>query len=187
MKADIEGPYGEIAKADAVRQVVMTRALRKKDTERSDESAAKDLEIQRLQQELEIEQVYYNIYILMMVSVLRWWLCCHSIYQAERTRAEEQLHHVTAETSAQLQQKDGQIQWAENQILEKDNQILQNEAELEQSRTQLQEKDRQLQQKNVQIHRLYHTVLPIIVRKQNESRQARTQVQPSLQVLINFL
>ena len=60
MKADIEGPYGEVAKADAVRQVVMMRALRKRDTEvreKSDESAAKDVEIHRLQEELEHEQV----------------------------------------------------------------------------------------------------------------------------------
>ena len=33
MKADIEGPYGDIARADAVRQVVMMRALRKRETE----------------------------------------------------------------------------------------------------------------------------------------------------------
>ena len=60
MKADIEGPYGEVSKADAVRQVVMMRALRKRDTEvreKSDESAAKDVEIHQLQEELEREQV----------------------------------------------------------------------------------------------------------------------------------
>ena len=60
MKADIEGPYGEVAKADAVRQVVMMRALRKRDTEvreKSAESAAKDVEIHELQEELEHEQV----------------------------------------------------------------------------------------------------------------------------------
>ena len=60
MKAAIEGPYGEVAKADAVRQVVMMRALRKRDTEvreKSDESAAKDVEIRQLQEELEHEQV----------------------------------------------------------------------------------------------------------------------------------
>ena len=60
IKADIEGPYGEVAKIDAVRQVVMMRALRKRDMEvreKSDESAAKDVEIQQLQEELEREQV----------------------------------------------------------------------------------------------------------------------------------
>ena len=32
MKADIEGPYGDFVKADAVRQVVTMRALRKRET-----------------------------------------------------------------------------------------------------------------------------------------------------------
>ena len=57
MKADIEGPYGDVTRIDAVRQVVMMRALRKRDTEvreKNDESAAKDVEINQLQQELEV-------------------------------------------------------------------------------------------------------------------------------------
>ena len=57
MKADIEGPYGDVARIDAVRQVVMMRALRKRDAEvreKSDESAAKDVEIHQLHQELEV-------------------------------------------------------------------------------------------------------------------------------------
>ena len=57
MKADIEGPYGDIARAGAVREVVMMRALRKRDTEvreKNDESAAKDVEIHQLQQELQV-------------------------------------------------------------------------------------------------------------------------------------
>ena len=33
MKADIEGPYGDVARAGAVREVVMMRALRKRETE----------------------------------------------------------------------------------------------------------------------------------------------------------
>ena len=60
MKADIEGPYGEVARADAVRHVVMMRALNKRETEvreKTDESASKDEEIHQLQQELEYEQV----------------------------------------------------------------------------------------------------------------------------------
>ena len=63
MKAEIEGPYGDIAKADAVRQVVTMRALRKKETEvreKTAESAVKDTEIQQLQEDLEHEQVYLN-------------------------------------------------------------------------------------------------------------------------------
>ena len=69
MKADIEGPYGEVARIDAVRQVVMMRALRKRETkvrEKTDESAAKDEEIHQLQQELEHEQV--GVVILMYLT-----------------------------------------------------------------------------------------------------------------------
>ena len=46
--------------SDAVRQVVIMRALRKRETEvreKTDESAAKDEEIHQLQQELDHEQV----------------------------------------------------------------------------------------------------------------------------------
>ena len=60
MKADIEGPYGNIARIDAVRQVVTMRALGKRETEvreKAAESAVKDAEIQQLQEELEHEQV----------------------------------------------------------------------------------------------------------------------------------
>ena len=63
MKINIEGPYGEVARADAVRQVVMMRALRKREIEvreKTDESAAKDEDIHHLQQELEHEQVATN-------------------------------------------------------------------------------------------------------------------------------
>ena len=60
MKADIEGPYGDISRADAVREVVMKRALRKTEVdvrEKTAESAQKDVEIYQLQQGLEHEQV----------------------------------------------------------------------------------------------------------------------------------
>jgi hypothetical protein len=60
MKPAIDGPYGEVARADAVRQVVMIRAILGRETEvrrKTDESAAKDEEIHHLQQELEHEQV----------------------------------------------------------------------------------------------------------------------------------
>ena len=59
MKATIEGLYGEVARADAVRQVVMMRTLKKGETEvrrKTDESAAKDEEIHQQQQELQLEQ-----------------------------------------------------------------------------------------------------------------------------------
>ena len=60
MKPVIDGPCGEVARIDAVRQVVMMRAILGRETEvrrKTDESAAKDEEIQHLQQELEQEQV----------------------------------------------------------------------------------------------------------------------------------
>ena len=60
MKPVIEGPCGEVARADAVRQVVMMRAILGRETEvrrKTDELAAKDEEIHQLQQELEQEQV----------------------------------------------------------------------------------------------------------------------------------
>ena len=60
MKPVIDGPCGEVARADAVRQVVMMRAILGRETEvrrKTDESAAKDEEIHCLQQELEQEQV----------------------------------------------------------------------------------------------------------------------------------
>ena len=60
MKPVIDGPCGEVARADAVRQVVMMRAILGRETEvrrKTDESAAKDEEIQHLQHELEQEQV----------------------------------------------------------------------------------------------------------------------------------
>ena len=60
MKADIEGPRGDISRADAVREVVIKRAFNESDKEvreKTAESAEKDIEIQQLQQELEHEQV----------------------------------------------------------------------------------------------------------------------------------
>ena len=55
MKADIEGPCGNVTRIDAVRQVVMMREILGRETEvrrKTDESAAKDEEIDQLQQEL---------------------------------------------------------------------------------------------------------------------------------------
>ena len=60
MKSVIDGPCGEVARADAVRQVVMMRAILGRETEvkrKVDESAAKDEEIHHLQQDLKQEQV----------------------------------------------------------------------------------------------------------------------------------
>ena len=46
MKADIEGPYGEFAKVDAVRQVKLVKAFKQSKKETVDELTAKDEEIQ---------------------------------------------------------------------------------------------------------------------------------------------
>lgn len=59
LRAGIEGPYGDVARADAVGQVVMIRALKKRDLEliaKTNGSAVKNDEIHQLQQELEYEQ-----------------------------------------------------------------------------------------------------------------------------------
>ena len=57
MRVNIEGPYGDVARADAVRQVVTVKALRKRETEKADDLTRKEIEIQQLQQELEHAQV----------------------------------------------------------------------------------------------------------------------------------
>ena len=60
MKGDVEGPCGELATVDAVRQVKTTKALKK---EKVDQLAAKDQEIQQLQQQLEVHftiNFYYS-------------------------------------------------------------------------------------------------------------------------------
>ena len=72
LKAMKAGPYEDIARSDAVRQVMIMRAMRKKDDdikEKAEESAGKDVEIQLLQQELEHEQVF-------IVDNY----CCHCMY-----------------------------------------------------------------------------------------------------------
>ena len=60
MRADIEGPYGTVARADAVRQVMVMKAFREKDMEvreKSSQLTTRDAEIHRLQQQLETLQV----------------------------------------------------------------------------------------------------------------------------------
>ena len=53
---DIEGAYGELAKLDAVRQVVIMKALKGREAEireKANEVLAKEEEIHQLQQQLE--------------------------------------------------------------------------------------------------------------------------------------
>lgn len=62
MKAEVDGPYGELAKLDALKQVATMKALMGKDSamrEKTAELAAKDMEIQQLHQELEQIQVLH--------------------------------------------------------------------------------------------------------------------------------
>ena len=66
MRADVEGPNGAVARADAVRQVVMMKAFMKKDVEmreKVNELAAKDQEIQTLQQQV-VCLIFSSVYIL---------------------------------------------------------------------------------------------------------------------------
>ena len=57
MKSEIEGPFGDVSRADAVRHVVTLKTLIEKQatiTKQSDVVVAKDDEIQRLQLQIEV-------------------------------------------------------------------------------------------------------------------------------------
>ena len=56
MRADVEGSYGELATLDAVRQVKTMKALKAKSNDKVNELAAKDEEIQQLQQQLDVRK-----------------------------------------------------------------------------------------------------------------------------------
>ena len=53
-KADIDGSYGELAKVDAVRQVMTVKAFQECKKKKADDAIAKDEEIQQLQVRLEV-------------------------------------------------------------------------------------------------------------------------------------
>ena len=60
VKNDIEGTYGELAKLDAVRQVVTMKSLKGREAEireKANEVLAKEEEIHHLRQQLEESQV----------------------------------------------------------------------------------------------------------------------------------
>ena len=64
MRADIEGPYGAVARADAARQVVMTKTLRQNEENVKAnviELTAKNEEIHRLQSQLAGQNIDYYI------------------------------------------------------------------------------------------------------------------------------
>ena len=60
VRADIEGPCGAVARADAVRQVVMMKEICGREAEvkqKTNELTTRDEEIQQLRQQLQHEQV----------------------------------------------------------------------------------------------------------------------------------
>ena len=71
MRADIEGPCGAVARADAVRQVVMTKAFKKRETEmreKVNELAIKDQEIQTLRQQVVCHHYYSLVCMCMCIE-----------------------------------------------------------------------------------------------------------------------
>ena len=70
MKADIEGPYGELARLDAIKQVTTMKLLRSKDVEvreKTKELTAKDDEIQQLYLQLQRQQVSLKLHVPLTV------------------------------------------------------------------------------------------------------------------------
>jgi hypothetical protein len=71
VKSDVEGAYGELAKLDAVRQVVIMKTLRGREAEareKANEVLAKEEEIHQLQQQLEESHVCENIFCQSLLS-----------------------------------------------------------------------------------------------------------------------
>ena len=63
MKEHVDGPFGDVARADAVRQVVTTRTLAKTQTvirEQVGDLAARDEEIRQLQLQMEVGVILYH-------------------------------------------------------------------------------------------------------------------------------
>ena len=58
-RATIEGAYGELATVDAVRQVKTVKALKSRSEDKVNELAAKDEQIQQLQQQLAVRSQAY--------------------------------------------------------------------------------------------------------------------------------
>ena len=74
MKADIEGPYGEFVKVDAIRHVMTTRAIKQRDVKVraiTGEVNLKDDEIQQLQQALVSSPPFFFGTLLLQKYVLR--------------------------------------------------------------------------------------------------------------------
>ena len=62
LKEEIEGPCGEMMTVDAVRQVRMSMAL-KKSKDNADKLSEKEEEIQQLQQQLEVYQCTWYMFV----------------------------------------------------------------------------------------------------------------------------
>ena len=62
MKANVEGSYGELAKVDAVRQVMTMKTFQLCKKENTDEVMSKDEEIQQLRQQLQV-RVTTGVYV----------------------------------------------------------------------------------------------------------------------------
>ena len=93
MKADVEGSYGELAKVDAVRQVMTVKAIQQHKKENDDEMTTKDEEIQQLRQQLQVRYVTRSVYVHHQCFII----LVHSQASDERHEAE-------------LNQKDVEIQ-----------------------------------------------------------------------------
>ena len=75
LRSEIEGPFGEVSRADAVRHAVTMKALIEKQatiTEQSDAVDAKDDEIQRLQLQIEVQ---YNVIVYFLFKNKNYHYC----------------------------------------------------------------------------------------------------------------
>lgn len=73
MKTEVDGPYGDLAKLDALKQVATMKALMGKDSavrEKTAELAANEMEIEQLHQELEHIRVLHYIVVVVFFSIL---------------------------------------------------------------------------------------------------------------------
>ena len=87
VRADVEGAYGEFAKLDAVRQVVIMKTLRRREAEvreKTDELTAKDEEIQLLQVRKRFKQ-----HVCVNKEISLQYLLCHSQARTKFLKCED--------------------------------------------------------------------------------------------------
>ena len=86
MKADVERDYGELATVEAVRQVKITKAMKNK----RNLLAAKDEEIQQLQEQLEVNLKTGQIFVMYYINHPGFVYCtCRSLKSREWSYARE--------------------------------------------------------------------------------------------------